>query len=439
MTQSFSIPILYSEGNNHEGTIMKKIMTAVATLGLATCLSAPSNAAGFFIQEQSVSGLGASFAGQTAMPRDASIIYFNPAGMTYLEGSNGNIGVHVIAPYADIDDTGSTAPGARPLGGDSDNPYDPTPVPNLHYSHQLNDKLWAGVAVTAPFGLGNEYDDGWFGRFDSLKSELKTINVQPSVAYKVNDRLSIGGGIDVQYADAELTSTVFVGAGNEGVSTLEGDDISYGYNLGMMYDVTDQTRIGLAYRSQVNHKLDGDVSLAGTGVADTTSGGAANLNLPEMVNFGITHQLDDKTTLLGGVTWFGWSNFERITAIRDDGTTASDVAQNYKNTFAYSLGAEYDYSDEWTFRGGVQYDETPTQDGFRSTRTPDGDRIWLSGGATYNVTDRLSWDFALTYINVSEEDIDLTRAQPGAGGTSVIDAKSSADIAIGAIGLNYKF
>lgn len=414
---------------------MKKIIPIIA-LGVATCLSTQANAAGFYIQEQSVSGLGAAFAGQAAMPRDASTIYFNAAGMTYLDGRNGNVGVHFLMPKGDVDDTGSSAAAlGQPTGGDSGNAYELSPVPNLHYSHQLDDRLWVGASVTAPFGLSNEYDDGWFGRYDSLSSDLRVINFQPSVAYKVNDKLSIGGGIDVQYADAKLESAVFVGAGTEGVSTLEGDDVSFGYNLGLMYDVTPQTRVGLAYRSQVNHKVDGDITIEGTGTpADSSTAGKANLNLPDMANIGIAHQLNGKTTLLGGVTWFGWSNYERITIISDAGVTLQDQAQAYKNTWAFNVGAEYEYSPEWTFRGGLQYDETPTQDNFRSTRTPDGDRIWVSAGATYNVTDRMAWDFALTYINVGEEDINLTRNT-----AAVIDAKSSADIGIAAIGLNYKF
>ena len=416
---------------------MTKFMTAVAALGLATCLtSTSSNAAGFFLQEQSVSGLGSAFAGQAAMPRDASILFFNAAGMTYLEGRNGNIGVNIIAPVSDIDDTGtSNASFGQPVGEDSDNPYDPTPVPNGYYTHQLNDKVWAGIGISAPFGLGSEYDADWFGRYDSIKTELKTINVQPTIAYKVNNRLSLGAGVDVQYADAELTSAFFAGA--EGRSILEGDDISYGYNLGAMYELTEQTRLGLSYRSQINHKLEGDITLEGTGAADSTGSGKANLNLPEMVNLGVAHQLDNQTTLLAGATWFGWSNFERITATRDDGSLTSNVPQNYDNTWAFNIGAEYEYSPEWTFRGGIQYDETPTIDGSRTSRTPDGDRIWISSGATYNVTDRLAWDFALTYIDVSEEDIDLTR--PQGVGSSSIDAKSSGDVYIGAIGLNYKF
>ena len=417
---------------------MQKSLLKLTALGLVTCLSTQAHAAGFFIQEQSVSGLGSAFAGQAAMPRDASIIFFNPAGMTYLDGSRGNVGLHFLAPHSDVDDLGSDAPGALPDGGDSDNPYDIEPVPNLHYSHQLDAKNWVGVSVTAPFGLANEYDEDWFGRFDSISSDLMTINVQPSFAHKINDRLSIGGGVDIQYVDAELKSARSLTSLDEGVSTLEGDDVSFGYNLGLMYDVDEATRVGLHYRSQVNHKLDGQITLEGS-ASDFTTGGTANLNLPDMVNLGVTHDVDEKWTVMGGLTWFGWSNYERITAITDAGTMVQDQAQNYENSWAVNLGAEYEYSPEWTFRGGVQYDQTPTQDGFRSTRTPDGDRIWVSGGATYNVDDKWSWDFAATYINVSEEDIDLTRNDFGGTPAATIDAKNDGHVGILAVGLNYKF
>jgi len=420
---------------------MNKILSQFFALGLATCISTQVHAAGFYIQEQSVSGLGNAFAGATAMPRDASIIYYNPAGMTYLEGRQGNIGVHFLSVHSDTDDTGTSAvAGGLALGGDTDNPYDLAAVPNLNYSHQLNDRFWAGVAVTAPFGLKNEYDEDWFGRFDSTSSDLMTINVQPSVAVKLTDDLSFGAGIDIQYVDAELKSARYVGGGAalEGVSTLEGDDISYGYNLGFMYDVSDDTRLGIHYRSQVNHKLDGEISLEGS-AADFTAPGKANLNLPDMLSLGVTHDLNDQWTIMGGAMWFGWSNYERITAITDAGVVTQDQAQNYKNTWAVNVGGDYKYSDEWTFRGGIQYDETPTQDGFRSTRTPDGDRIWLSGGATYTMSDKMSWDFAVTYINVSEEDITLSRNTPPAGTVSNIEAENNGHVGIFALGLNYKF
>lgn len=390
-------------------------------------------AAGFYIQEQSVSGLGTAYAGQTSTARDASIIYFNPAGMTDLEGRHGNIGVHLLIPRGDVDDVGTSNAGlGLATGEDSDNPYDPTPVPNLHYSHQLNETTWGGISVTAPFGLGNEYDEDWFARFDSIKSELVTINVQPSLAYKVNDKLSIGAGVDIQYADAELTSAAF--AGTTGTSTLKGDDISFGYNIGLMYKPTDETTLGLHYRSQVNHKLDGEIIVEGSTGADRNDDGVANLNLPEILSLSATHALDNQWSIMGGATWFGWSNFERITATNDAGVQVQNIAQNYKNTLALNIGAEYKHSPDWTFRTGVQYDPTPTTDGFRTTRTPDGDRIWISGGATYNVNDKMSLDFALTYIDIDEEDIVLTRNT-----ASNINAESDGNVGIAAIGLNYKF
>ena len=415
---------------------MKITLMGLVALGLATCLTPQANAAGFFIQEQSVSGLGSAFSGSAAMPRDASILFFNPAGMTYLEGQHGNVGLHLIAPFSDVDDTGtSNAAIGQPTGGDTDNPYGVEPVPNAYYTHQLDSRNWIGIGLSAPFGLKNEYDEDYFARFDSTSTELKTINIQPSFAHKVTDRLSVGGGVDIQYADAVLESAVFVGAGTAGQSKLEGDDISFGYNLGMMYEVNDRTRVGLHYRSQVNHKLDGDISIEGTGTAaDGSSSGEANLNLPEILNFSVAHNLNDRWTMLAGATWFGWSNFERITANAENDIYDNNVQQNYQNTLAFNLGAEYAYSPEWTFRGGVQYDETPTQDGSRSTRTPDGDRIWVSGGTTYKMDDRWSFDLAATYINVGEEDISLTRNTG-----SNIEAENNGHVGILALGLNYKF
>lgn len=408
---------------------MKKLLTGIMALGLATSLSSHANAAGFYLQEQSVSGLGAAFAGQAAMPRDASIITFNPAGMTYLDGTRGNLGVHLLKPRSDVDNEGTV----NLVGGyeDSDNPYSIEAVPNGFLSHQLTDRAWVGVSLTAPFGLANKYDKEWFGRYDSISTDLKVFDLQPSAAYKVNDKLSIGGGMNIEYVDADLYSA----AGLAGRSRLQGDDISFGYNLGMMYQIDEANRVGLHYKSQVNHKLDGEVIGENTGTAlDGINGAKANLNLPDIATLGYVHQYNEKLALLGGVTWYGWGNFERITAITDSGIVAQDQEQNYRNTWAFSVGAEYEYSPEWTFRGGLQYDQTPTQDGYRTTRTPDGDRTWLTAGATYNVNERMSIDMAAAYIDIAEEDINLERTA-----ASTIDANSSGNVVIMSFGLNYKF
>ncbi len=416
--------------------------TTILALTAVTFLTpAAANAAGFYIQEQSVKGLGSAFSGSTTSIDDASTIYFNPAGMTKLDGAQVNAGVHLLIPDSQIDDTGSTFLGAPVGGGPGGNPYDPTPVPNLYAAMPLtaDNSVWAGIGVNAPFGLASDYGEGWFGRFDSTKTELTTINIQPSVAYKASNWLSIGGGVDIQYADAELKSAVSDTLA-EGESTLKGDDWTVGYNVGLLIKPIESTEFGLHYRSAISHKLDGRISVEGlTGVVpgapNFSTGGTADLDLPDIATFGVSHQATDKLRLMAQATWFGWNNFQDITAISDAGTTLTSVEQDYNNTMAFAIGAEYDINDVWTVRGGYQFDETPTTDEFRTSRTPDGDRNWFSAGATYNFAPNMSFDMAATYIAVDDGTIDVSRNN----GLAQVTADTEGSVGIVAVGLNYKF
>jgi long-chain fatty acid transport protein len=168
------------------------------------------------------------------------------------------------------------------------------------------------------------------------------------------------------------------------------------------------------------------------------NGTQAELDLPEIATLAAAYDLNEKWKVMGHVMWFGWSSFDSLTAISSTGTILQDLQQNYTNTFAFGVGAEYDHSDKWTFRGGVQYDQTPTQDGFRSTRTPDGDRTWLSVGATYSFNPSLSLDMAATYIDVAEEQVNVSRTQPTTR-VANINATYDQDIQIISLGLNKKF
>lgn len=428
--------------------ITPKILSVLSLSILGTSLSPmAAQSAGFYIQEQSVSGLGSAFAGSVTNLNDPSTIYFNPAGMTKLSGTQAQLAAHLLIPDADISNRGSTLGGAAISGGDGGNPYDLSPVPNGYVSHQLNDQIWLGLGVSAPFGLANEYDSDWFGRFDSIESELTSIDIQPSIAFKVNDMISIGGGINIQYSDAELTNAATFGV-TEGLSTLEGDDWSVGYTLGAQIKPLPQTTIGLSYRSAISHELKGSVSNEGTTVGDFDVTGRADLDLPDIATFGVAQGLGDKWTVMGQATWFGWNNFEDITTTIDEpiasiavnapaGTQLSSVAQNYQTTWAFALGAEYEHSDKWTFRGGMQYDETPTTDEFRTTRTPDGDRTWLSGGGTYSVNEKIDVDFAATYIWLTEETVDLTRNNVAVPAS--VDADVDGSVGIISAGFTYKF
>jgi long-chain fatty acid transport protein len=407
----------------------------LATLGTALS-SASADAAGFYIQEQSVRAQGSAFSGSTTTLNDPSVIYYNPSGMTKIGGTQVQAGVHVISPSADLDDTGSTAPGGAPITstGDGGNPYDPTPVPNFHASHQLNDQWWVGVSVSAPFGLENKYDDGWFGRYDSIETELTAIDVQPTVAYKMNDQLSFGAGLNIQRAEAKLTNAIF--AGTEGQARLDGKDVSFGYTLGATWTPNDRTTVGASYRSAIGHTLDGDLLIQGSTGADTDVPGTADLNLPDIATLGLAYDVTNKITAQAQATWFGWSNFEDITTLVG-GTQVNQIVQDYQNTFAFAVGLEYDHNDEWDFRAGVQFDETPTTDQFRTSRTPDGDRTWAAVGGTYTLNDRMDIDFAGTYIWIDDETINVTRNIPALPTT--VSANTEGSVGILSVGLNYKF
>ena len=416
------------------------LLAGTALLSLGAVQSA--DAAGFFIQEQSVSAGGTAYAGAASGTNDASTIFFNPAGMTKLSGAQANLGVQLLIPNGELENTGSTLGGAPISGGDGGNPYNPTPVPSGFAAMPVSgvDGLWLGIGVTAPFGLANKYNTDYFGRFDSRKTDLLTTDIQPSIAYKINDSISVGGGVNIQRADATLTNAIFFGAGTTGTSTLEGDDWGFGYTLGAQVDITPATTLGLNYRSAIAYDLKGKIVIDGapTGASVTTiSPASASLMTPDVASVGLTHDINDKWTVMGQVNWFGWSNFDDITARNSAGTTQSIVNQNYQDTWSYAIGAEYTYSPEWTFRGGIQYDNTPTTDQFRTTRTPDGDRTWFATGATYNFSENMSLDLNLTYIDIASESINVTRNVTAA--PAVVRADTEGSVIIGGVGLNYKF
>jgi len=197
-----------------------------------------------------------------------------------------------------------------------------------------------------------------------------------------------------------------------------------------MYQITDQARVGLHYRSEMSHTLKGTVSIVELAASQP---GTVDLDFPEMWSFGMAYDVTPQTTLLAGATRFGWSSYDTIRVLNPAGAVISNTPQNYKDTWAFNLGVEHAFNDTWTGRAGVQYDQTPTRDGFRSHTTPDGDRIWVSAGTTYNINDKWSMDFAATYIDIANEKINLNRN--GAN----IQADTSGHIVIFGLALNYKF
>ncbi len=430
---------------------------AMALGGLMTMGAATVQAAGFAIIENSASGMGNAFAGAAAVAEDASTIYFNPAGMTFLPGMQLVVAGHGIFPKADYNEKGSymnpTFTGGTAVPGTLTGPTDDGGeykfVPNLYFSYQIDDHLFAGLGINAPFGLATNYKEGWIGRYNALESEIKTVNVNPSLAWKASDQLSIGVGVSAQYIDATLSNAVDFGSVCLGLATqagvprppfptpaqcaaqglnapftgdgkaeVTGSDWSWGFNLGVLYRFGDRTRIGLAYRSHIKHDLSGTATFtvpasfqailnAGIPLFSNT-GASASVDLPETASLSLAHQLDDRWTLLADVTWTRWSRFDQLVIEYDNPNQPKTVQpENWENAWRYSIGATYRPNRTWTFRGGLAYDETPIDKASdRTPRIPGNDRTWVAVGLGYRISENLSLDVGYAHLFVRDTKID---------------------------------
>ena len=354
-----------------------------------------AHAAGFALVEQNASGLGNAYAGQAAVATDASTIFFNPAGMTYLPDRQVVVAGHLIRPQAEF--TG-TSPLAGGNGGDAG---DLALVPNAYLVYRLTPDIYLGVGLNAPFGLKTEYDLDWKGRTQAIKSEVKTVNLNPSIAWKAGESLSLGAGVSIQYAEATLTSS----AGGAGVATVKGDDYGWGFNLGALWQASEATRIGLAYRSEVEQTLGGDV---GFSTATTLNGPVtADVTLPDSASLSLFHKLDSRWDLLADITWTGWSDFRELRIVRTNGNVlGTPTEENWSDSYRYSLGANYHLNDKLTLRGGLAFDETPVSDAFRTARIPDEDRTWIAFGAQYRLSRKSAIDVGYAHLFIRDAAID---------------------------------
>ncbi len=442
---------------NQEGKMQNKFKRHLIALAVASTLGgAPTlaSAAGFALIEQSASGMGNAFAGAAATAEDASTIFFNPAGMTLLPDKQAVISGHVIKPTAKFSNNGSTTSPAliTNVGGNGGDAGEWAIVPNAYFAMKITDDLRAGIGVTVPFGLKTEYDDGWAGRFQALKSEVKTIDINPSLAYRINDKISVGGGVSYRTIDAELSNAVdfsaviFAGSGAliaipnvEGKATVSGDDSAWGWNLGTLINLSPDTRVGIAYRSKVKFTLEGDVKfdrpVTGSAGANAIINGfgkdgnvTADIELPDIASISFLHRLNDRWDVMADYTWTGWSSFKKLTVVRSNGTTLTETNENWKDTSRYSIGASYRWSDTLKLRGGIAYDQTPVPDQYRTARIPDNDRTWVALGAQWKLTNSSALDFGYAHLFISDPSINQNGGNAPANGTLAGTYSGSVDI-----------
>ncbi len=445
--------------------------------GVSLLLAGTVHAAGFQLNETSASGLGTAFAGGAAEAADAGTLWSNVAGMTRIGESQVSGTLHLITPSLKFRNVGSLAASGQGLGGSGGDAGGMVPVPNAYFAKPLDNGLSLGLGVTAPWGLVTEYDDGWVGRFHAIKSSIETININPGLAWKASDRVSVGLGLNAQHIKAEFTNQVnYAGAllnaavlngvvpgsaqfnalataasGLESSASVKGSDTAYGWNAGLMFEVDDRTRIGVGYRSNIKYRVSGTARFANPAVSAPLAALAAGVNaaalydtritsdveIPAVLNLSYFTRLNERWDLMADAQWTQWSTVKNLTFVRADGSVLQNTPENFKNTWKLAIGANYRYNPQWTLRGGIAFDKSPVQRAFLTPRLPDGDRTWLTVGARYTANPRLTVDFGAAYIFVKKTDIDDNAGSTAANG--LINGYYDSRTVILSAQLNYAF
>lgn len=447
-----------------------KTVVVAGAVGLSC--SQAVNAAGFALIEQSVADMGTAYAGSAATAQSVDTLFFNPAGMTYLPGTQAGAAVHLILPQTKFKNEGSTfspvlAPFNTPISGsDGGDASELSPVPHGYISHQLNDRVWLGLAINAPFGLKTEYDDDWVGRYHAIKSEVKTININPSIAYKASDKVSLSAGVSAMYLEGEFTNAIDFGALNvipavqgglggllgavfpgqaDGHVVIQGDSWGFGYNLGLLAQLSENTRVGIHYRSEVEQNIKGNAkfTLPNPALAAVFSNSdvEADVDLPATVSVSGFHQLNSEWALVADYTWTGWSSIPELRFKFDNGLPDGVTTFDWKDTSRVSFGAMYNPNgSDWTYRAGVAYDESPIRDAeSRTARLPDADRIWVTVGAGFAPSKNLKVDVGYAHLFINDPKINNTGLKPEdvTRGALIGSYESSVDIL--SVSAQYRF
>ena len=429
---------------------MKPHQSSLVLLGTCSLSLIPGTlyASGFALIEQSASGLGTAFAGSAVAANDASVQFFNPAGLVDLDSAQISVAGHAIDFRSRFSDRASALPpaglGLLPTGAREDDGGNLQGVPNLYLSLPATPRVALGLGVNAPFGLRTRYADPWIGRFQGIDTKLTTINVNPAVAYRITGSLSIGAGVDYQQADAVLTNAVMLGLATEGRARLDVSDHAWSWNAGLAFAAPGGMRVGLSYRARVTYDLHGETTVSTTsGIAVPAVSGPtrAPLTLPDSATLSVSFPLAERWTFYGDLSYTQWSRIKQIVASNPATGLPRDTLQfQFSDAWRYAFGAAYHASEHWTVRYGAAWDQSPVKDAYRTVRLPDDDRIWASVGAQWVPSDNWAIDAGYAHLFLNNARINQTRAQLGAPAafSSIVAGEYDSSVDILSLQLTYR-
>ncbi|EKO3855157.1 outer membrane protein transport protein [Vibrio harveyi] len=397
----------------------KTLLSTAVAFGLLST-SSVANAAGFQLAEYSATGLGRAYAGEAAMADNASAQWRNPAMLTYLEGTQVSVGAIYVNPNIDVE--GNVNFYGKDIPASSDDFAHDAIIPNFYLSHQYNEKLALGLAFGTNYGmetgLGKDFGASHFGN----EASVTTMEANLNAAYKLNDALSIGGGIRYIMGEGSFGATapknnvvavhptlgpISVPQGTT-LKYMEGDDTAWGWQVGTAWQINQDNRIGFTYKSEVDLKLEGYAEGLGFGLKSRDNG-YMNLSLPATAELASFHQLTDQLALHASINWTDWSSFEKLEAHMETAGTQMVKVENWEDNYRFAVGATYQLQPKLALRTGIAYDTSAVSDKNRTITIPETDRTWLSIGATYDWTKDFSLDAGFTYIIAKDAPITESR------------------------------
>lgn len=395
----------------------KTLLSCAVAFGLAS-VSTFTQAAGFQLAEYSATGLGRAYAGEAAMADNASAQWRNPAMLTYLEGTQISAGAIYVNPNVDVEGTVNHAQLGKTHASSKDFAHDAV-IPNFYLSHQLNEQVALGFALGTNYGmetdLGTEFAASHFGNQASVISKEANLNI----AYQVLPQLSIGGGVRYVMGEGHfgatapaknlirhpVTNNVMTLPKGTTLKYMEGEDNSWGWQVGSAWQINQNHRVGFAYKSEVVMDFEGHAEGVSYG---SYKPGMMSVTLPATAELASFHQLNDQWAIHASINWTDWSSFKELTAVFPE---KSDLikSENWEDNYRFALGTTYQYDAKLALRAGVAYDTSAVDDKNRTATIPETDRTWVSVGGSYVATPQLTLDAGFTYIFAKDATINEPR------------------------------
>ncbi len=380
---------------------MRKYLCGIfGALLISVLVTVQAFAGGLYLGEFATPSMGVASAGAEAVCMDASTSFHNPAGMTRLKGNEFMLSNGLLKGIIEFGPDSSTTTS----GGDGGDAGGYAPLLSAFYARSLSEDWKFGISLASISAAALDYGDSWAGRYQCQDVTIMTLTLNPTIAYRVNDWLSVGGGVAVMYADLDLNIAVPNPnpSGPDGQAALDGDDVAFGANLAAMFELSERTRIGVTYWSKIEPEFSGDLELKGP-LVGVSFGSDTDLTYPQFIRGGVYHELNDKWALLGTVAWEDWSELENL--LISTNAFADEIPRNWDDTWHFAVGAHYRIDDEWLLQGGIAYDTNPVDAKDRTADMAVDEQVRVALGVQKKSDEKKTYGFALEYIDFGEAKI----------------------------------